>query len=748
MPTKISSTCFPGGGGGTAGRGVGSGDRFKLATIRARLKRTHNIIENRIAQEQKERYAEIILDRQAREAKLRRGETILEDETDVENNHRAGIVVEGGDYEGLMMRQGQELHHLPSSRLHSMKRAASSKMQTMTTTDTTTTINEVYQEEARAYTSLEHPKWSLSDALLLYGTLEQVQHHLLPSHYSSHVSVEGEGWTQMHLDNERTESKRRIDANTRTSLHRLYIAYDLLERAARALELYGGSFSTNANSTFRQAVTTLIKFVIKNDGLRIRGMSSGGLSSLSTLSLEEGEAVLSLSLLDDTAMPWSALFDGDSVKSRSSSKSRSKSTSPSTILHRLRQYASLGSAILYLAAKSTGVGRTLTEICSAFGTFAVLKSTNNDAASTVVVPEEPLVRPKYCSRAMQELREALPDVVASLPQDGIPIKSERETLPPTPFHTNHEPASTHGQTPIKVECIPETPSSNIIDHCDIASKPISVVTTEEAALVDLTTRMANSLGLPPIAIHGAIVVAMQCARDALSSPFATVTRTQQHDTLSSSKRCNAKAHIRPSQRSRKRAAAAGGDSFGESPDVIAISSILLTCTAGGTMQRLASQAVSCSVASSTSTSSSEVEGEVEDLNDDLLLAPEESDKYRSHEAPNPNIKTAERTISTNNFHRTNNARVSWEMWNDQPQWHRDITQMEHCAGIPRKLILSFYSKVIHPRRLFFLGAMSKLEQEQACGASTTTKTTTAAESTGLLHNIVAAAPLMSLRNLG
>lgn len=741
LPTKISSTCFTGGCGGS--RGGGGDDKFKLAAIRQRLKRTHNVIENRIVQEQKARYAEIVLDRQAREAKLSRRETIIED---AENNC-ARIVVEGGDYEGLMMRQQQETPLIASS--------TTTKMTATMTTDT----NENDQDE-RAYASLQHPKWSLSNAILLYGTLEQVQHHLLPSH-SSHISSgstdeDGGGWTQHQLDLERHDCKTRIDANTRTSLRRLYIGYELLERAARALDLYGGgkagggSFS---NVTFRQAVATLIKFVIKNDGLRMRGISSGGLSSMSTLSIGDGDAAastaLSLSLFGGEGMAWSAIFDAESPSTPL--QSSSKLTSPSTILHRLRQYASLGSAILYLAAKSTGVGRTLTEVCSAFGAFAVVIPIQNDKNAGLFdigegrhggTAEEPLVRPKYCSRAMQELRVALPDVVNPLPQDAITVKNElKASSTPSPSKHPLDMATTHGHTPITGECIPEVPRSNIIDHGDIASCPTTVVATDDAALVDLTTRMANSLGLPPIAIQAATMTAVQCARDARASSSTKLTKTQHHHFPCSKRRID-RPHIRPSQRSKKSTA---GTLFEESPDVIAISSILLVCTAGGTMKQLARQAVN-NLASSSPSLPFEVEEMSEDLNDDFFAVPEESDYSSSREANCP-IKSVKETNNTS-AHLTNSVLSSWVAWNDQPAWHRDISQLEQCTGISRKIIISFYSNVIHPRRLFLLGVMSKLKQ--GCGTSTSNKTTTTtmAESAGLLHNIVAAAPLMSLRNLG
>ena len=72
--------------------------------------------------------------------------------------------------------------------------------------------------------------------------------------------------------------------------------------------------------------------------------------------------------------------------------------------------------------------------------------------------------------------------------------------------------------------------------------------------------------------------------------------------------------------------------------------------------------------------------------------------------------------------------ASWSSWQNQPSWHRDISQLEQFSGVPRKTIISYYSTTFHPRRSYFLSVASKKSDE-------------------MIHNIVTAVPLMSLRNL-
>ena len=610
MPTKMSSTVYAGSNG--VARGT-SEEKHRMAIVRGRLKRTHNMIENMIEQEQKERYRNVVLERRARDAQIDRGE-IEEDNSSNED----GIEV-NGDYEGLMRQRGEEF---PSAR----RRAAIGDQ----------------EEEEHAFISLKDKKWSLTDAIILYGTLEQVQQ------WSTSTPSTADEWTQSTLETERAQLIKKCDASRRTSLQKLHMTFTILEKAALKLDLNGP-----ANPTFRESISWLLKFVSKTDGIRIRGISSSGSSSLAGVNTTE--SALSLSLLGTGLQGL--------ISSSSTSSKKSKSSPLTMEIHRLKQYASLGAAILYFSAKRTGVGRTLTEVCSAFGTYQVIDRSNSVASGGQQVAEV-LVRPKYCSRAMQELRTALPEIVEPIRREGglATTQDLAATLPSTSSVKLEEGVDRDAQvkevTPTYGDQLPFAAKSSM--SVPIKSECTSEVNSEEAALADLILRMAKSLNLPPCAISAATLVAIQCVRDIDASSVVQAKPSVQSKPSSS--------HIRPRQRRRLSASPLKSK---DTPEVIAISSILLICTAGGTMQRLANQA----------------------LNND--------------------------TAAQNS---------SWSSWQNQPSWHREISQLEQFSGVPRKTIISYYSTTFHPRRSYFLSVASKKSDE-------------------LIHNIVTAVPLMSLRNI-
>mmetsp|Transcript_28315 Transcript_28315/g.60789 ORF Transcript_28315/g.60789 Transcript_28315/m.60789 type:complete len:804 (+) Transcript_28315:188-2599(+) len=687
VPTKMSATVFAGTGIGGTGSGAGAGtseEKRRLAIVRGRLKRTHNMIENLIDQKQKARYAEVVLERKARDARLGRGEV------DGNNEGEEGGITVDGDYEGLMTRRDQQ---------EAMSVIPASAKSSPSTND-----------HEKAFQSLKNKKWSLADAILLRGTLDQVQQ------WAHSTSPSGEEWTQSSLEAERIAHTKKFDVAARSSLQRLYTAFTILDKAAHNLQLSGPS-----NQTFREAISWFLKFVAKNDGLRVKGISSGS-SSFKSGEKNAKRSALLLSLFGTKGMIVPA-----------AASSKSKSASLPTELHRLRQYASLGSAILYISAKRTGVGRTLTEVCSAFGTYAVINS-NSDGDGEA---DEPLVRPKYCSRAMQELRTTLPEVVlpigeregtelattqnmaaslpSPLPSSDVPMsdKGGRGPAEVTPTYSSTGATST---VPVKSEFIPDDDRISSINSRQMVNN------TDEAALVDLVARMATSLNLPPCAISAATVVAIQCARNARAS----ITTAKAPPT----KRNSGIAHIRP----RRKAKAPPPSS-----DVIAVASLLLVCTAGGTVQRLARQALSNRKAASfqnhqvtSGGTTNSMSNPLDDLHEEL--------SYPATPKPEPVGSMASIETSTSaplNNHATVEQRTlsSWAAWNAQPPWHRDVSHLEGSTGVPRKTIIAYYSGVLHPRRSHFLGVTKKEEEDIASAAGL------------LLHNIVAAVPLMSLRNL-
>lgn len=594
-------------------------ERQKLALLRSRLKRTHNMIENMLEKQQKERYRQVLLEDKARAAKVARGEEddVVHTTAAFGEAHASSVTVKG-DYEGWMAaeRKTMEQSALISS---------------------TSIANE------KKYTALNN-KWSLTHAILMHGTLQHVQQYA-GDYNGNNSSDNGDEWTHSSLGLERRHLHKKFDATTRSSTHKLYVAFALLEKASRALKFHG-----IANATFREAISWLVKFANARDDLKISGVSSGKKKDKGGMENNCSEMRLYLSLFSSS--------DSDELENllsptSLSAKSSTKKSSIWNELHRMKQYASLGAAILYVSAKRTGVGRTLAEVCSAFGTFVIGIT---DGGSEQRDDMESLVRPKYCSRAMEELKQAVPDVLLASAEKAVVLAAP----PSVPSSCASVSSTTEDVSSEPLESIARvTPDYS---PSDMSSTIINDINADESALADLTSRMASSLNLPPSAAVAAIAVATQCKRGGGAS---------QEGTKSSK-------HIRPRQRKSK------GSTNDDSDEIIAAASLLLVSTAGGIMQRLAEQALN-----NTQTSS---ESRIETF-------------------------------------------ASWSKWNSQPRWHREVSHLEQCTGLPSSNIVACYSNTIHPRRAQLLGLVKrKFELGDEEGDK-------------LLQNIAVAVPLMSLRHI-
>ena len=685
----------------------GNGEAHRLARLRQGLKRAHNQIEHLVDIEQRERYREIVVERRAREAQVRRGELDP-------SSFRGGISV-AGDYEGIMAARDRD--------------AAA------------TDDGPDAAEEERAYASLRGERWSLQSALVLHGTLGRVRESVPPPPSSS-PGGHDDGWTDESLGAARTALRRRLDGPSVARLGRLCSAFVLLDAAAGRLGLGGG----RARGALGTAAGWLAEYAARRDGVRVRGIPSSD-ARLSELNAGEHEIVLS------------AVPDGPDPEGSSGSSSRS---SLSSELHRVRQSASLCSALLYLAAKRAGAGRTLAEVCGAFGTYSVRR--RDGAAGGAVDREgrgEALVRPKFCGRAMSELRAAMPEaVVAPTPAPVGGLGS-----------TGDLAASLPSAAPIKAEppCCVSSASEASLNSAEAPSSSSFSVTTQEAALVDLVARMADSLGLPRQATLAAVAVAVRCVRDG-RPPSASNSRPA---AAASSVAGGSSGHIRPRRKRARNGPGASSVASADEPyshESVAASSILLVCTAGGIMQRLARQALlaSSSVggadAAPPSPSVCDEGLEPSPLDGAEVDAPpgpedgaedDEDESAAPCEVVPPSANdgghgTASRPTNENSTGGSGpDALSSWRAWNDEPPWDRPVPSLLRAAGLsrPGDLRAGAYGSRLHPDRARYLGAAAgdaasyaRLVERDGGGGPY--------EDDGLvLESICVAAPLMTLRNL-
>jgi hypothetical protein len=623
--------------------------------------KTHALIESMMEKQWKERYDDVVLESKVRQAKIGRGEEVL-----------LGVGCEG-DYEELIGRDPKQQVLTPLSR-----------------------------------------KWVVTDAILLHGSLEEVQ---------SHIPRE-ELWTESSLEKERKQLFKSLDATSRSAASKLYVAFALLSRSASKLEL---------DRLLPEMTRWLMDYAKKRE-LKVKGISK-----------ESGDGY-TLSLLDhEKVSPLTKKTEGCSNGD----------------MHRIKQYASLCSAIIYLSAKRNGKGRTLAEVCGAFGTFC----------SGEKGEKEPLVRPKYSSKAMQEFRVILPGVIAAgstitatALSDGRAeggLKPAAAVTPSSPVFTpiKTESRAFFNKGSTSVVSLSSSCTTSSIVPLDTSSNNGSrdtnrriISNTEDEALADLTSRMARSLDLPPCATLAAVAIAVQCSSDS-TTPAAPKSRSI--PIRPPIRRGNRKNSLFIQNKGSKRSN--GGALLKKgSPDVIAAASILLVCMAGQKMQTLSRQAAKgSSEPKPTEQPLAEPSAALSNPLDDL--AEELSSKELSIDTASMKTSISVQSSSNNNATRQTSSEA-WVAWNHQPPWHREVSQIEQCTGVSSKTIISYYSNVLHPRRSYFLGVAQKrvdagdlTEYEHLCPRKRIKTEHGAEESsqdfTSLLRNIATAAPMISLRGL-
>lgn len=219
------------------------------------------------------------------------------------------------------------------------------------------------EDAQRVHATLYAEKWSLERALLLYGTdLEQR--------------------SQSHdRESEREELRLRLDTTLRQASSDIYMAYSILQEAAKQLKL--------PLLVSNDAANTLCQYACRKDGLTVRGVSSRLTKTAGAAAMEK-------------------LRD----------------------YNKRKQMSSLASALLFLDARKHGHQRSLQEVC---GTF---QSTPPINGSTGANTKEAFVMGKHCSKAMNELRVLFPDYMQSVSFNGnntgnfVEHATSRLDLPP------------------------------------------------------------------------------------------------------------------------------------------------------------------------------------------------------------------------------------------------------------------------------------------------------------------------------
>lgn len=232
-----------------------------------------------------------------------------------------------------------------------------------------------HEEEAhRAHLALHQEKWSLERAILLHeddgieSSSSSVQHH-----------------------EERLALESRLDKSLKRASSDLYMAYSILQQAARRLDL--------PLHIIQQATNTLCKYANNNDGLTVKGVASR--------------------------------ISNSNNASSNGSLSTKAATEKLREYNQLKQMAALTSALLFLEARKHGHVRSLKDVIASFQ--------EPFQGIPFETPErESFLKIKHCNKAMKALRLLFPEymsaVVVSEKEESVDIFIENATrkldLPP------------------------------------------------------------------------------------------------------------------------------------------------------------------------------------------------------------------------------------------------------------------------------------------------------------------------------
>ena len=223
------------------------------------------------------------------------------------------------------------------------------------------------EETALAATAtLYAEKWSLQRAIRMFGNGHEV------------AALEEDG-PRMHHDDDEEEGQKKLDATLTNASRDLYEAYSMLLQTAKGLQV--------PDRVTNEASATLVQYASRRDGLTVRGVSSQ-FKPQSRKNVQEEKS--------------RALYDQEEREAKALLRQ----------INKLKQMGSLVAAILFYTCRTMNVPRSLVQVCASVETPAVV---NEFRLNRVGGKEGAFIKKKHCSKAMNEIRQVLPDIARTIP---------------------------------------------------------------------------------------------------------------------------------------------------------------------------------------------------------------------------------------------------------------------------------------------------------------------------------------------
>jgi transcription initiation factor TFIIIB Brf1 subunit/transcription initiation factor TFIIB len=216
----------------------------------------------------------------------------------------------------------------------------------------------------RMQAALYAEKWSLDRAILVHGTGDEQGDNSSSSNNNNNNSS-------------REELLSRLDSVLQKATKDLYTAYRIITQAAQTLHL--------PDRVTNEIVHRLVRYATQRDGLSVKGVSNR-LSKTTTNNNNNSNNILQ-----------------QSAAEKKKFKGRLQE------YNKLRQMSALGAAMIYLTSKSMGYTRSIAQICSCFQPDSTVQGIHQDQGNTNA---NPFIKPKHCSKAMNEIKATFPEYVA------------------------------------------------------------------------------------------------------------------------------------------------------------------------------------------------------------------------------------------------------------------------------------------------------------------------------------------------
>jgi len=517
----------------------------------------------------------------------------------------------------------------------------------------------IHEEEDvhRMQAALNADKWSLRRAILLHGNHESLDD-------GQHATT-----------SERDDLQQRLDSKLRKASADLYQAYRMLLDASRKLQL--------PDRVTHEATNMLCRYVARRDGFAVKGVSSRL-----------------------------------AVKKNILSKVKQKQAAESLREHnKVKQMGSLCAALLLLTSRKLGWPRPLTAVCGCIQPISSLAAASS--ASQSPYADSTFIKPKHCSRAMEEIKSSFPDYARSIAV--IPVTSSNY------LNASSDPIATinfvdHAVRKLNLPPVAEASVRALVWHCQ----------KEEQI-----SGQSNGTKLSTLCAALAYFV---CLSGSVMQRLASQAQTKEQHT--NKRKSKFQFTAAPSGSSAAFKQKQLDDSALMGPPPPKKPKIALTAD---TPKKMAAADTAFSNGSKKATCKKNHADNIDNGGDDNDDSNENFDVF-SHNVSSEMLELKQEY----------EMRRVWDAWAEQVNWLRSLSDVEQSSGVSSNTILSYYKSNIYPSRqalLEWLRDAVQNEKNAIDSEADSSKSCTIVEPTNiltetplasvLLSHVIAAAPLLN-----